>query len=227
MRRPEKGNVPQRKEKRMKVLLINGSANREGCTYTALSEVGRSLAEEGIETEDAFIGRGPVRDCCGCRACLELGGLCVFRDDAVNDIIRKAREADGFVFGTPVYYAHPSGRLLSCMDRLFYAGGEAFRHKPAAAVASARRAGTTAALDAVAKHFLVNEMPVVASNYWNMVHGNTPEEVRRDAEGMQIMRVLGKNMAWLLKCIRAGRAVGIGAPETESKIYTNFIRNDE
>ena len=110
---------------------------------------------------------------------------------------------------------------------MFYAGGEAFRHKPAAAVASARRAGTTAALDAVAKHFLVNEMPVVASNYWNMVHGNTPEEVRRDAEGMQIMRVLGKNMAWLLKCIRAGRAVGIGAPETESKIYTNFIRNDE
>ena len=145
-------------------------------------------------------------------------------DDIVNEIIEKAKDSDGFIFGSPVYYAHPSGRLLSLMDRLFYAGGGAFAYKPAAAIVSARRAGTTASIDAITKHFTINKMPVISSNYWNMVHGNCPEEVMQDKEGLQIMRVLGQNMAWILKCIEAGKKAGIEKPETEDKIWTNFIR---
>ncbi|MDE6849700.1 MAG: flavodoxin family protein, partial [Clostridia bacterium] len=132
--------------------------------------------------------------------------------------------ADGFIFGTPVYYAHPSGRILSAMDRLFYAGGQHFRHKPAAVIASARRAGTTATLDTVSKYFGIAQMPVVSSTYWNMVHGNTPEETKRDSEGMQTMRNIGANMAWILKCINAGKQSGINAPQAETSAWTNFIR---
>lgn len=209
----------------MKVLLINGSCNKSGCTYTALSEVAKSLNAEGIETEFIQIGNKPVRDCIGCQVCRKNKDLkCVFSDDIVNEIIEKAKEADGFIFGSPVYYAHPAGRLLSLMDRLFYAGGGAFAFKPAAAIVSARRAGTTASIDAITKHFTINKMPVVPSNYWNMVHGNTPEEVMQDKEGLQIMRVLGQNMAWLMKCIEAGKNSGIELPKTEEKIRTNFIR---
>ena len=209
----------------MKVLLINGSCNKSGCTFTALSEVAKSLNAEGIETEIIQIGNKPLRDCIGCNACRKNNNLkCVFDEDIVNEIIEKAKNADGFIFGSPVYYAHPSGRLLSLMDRLFYAGGAAFAFKPAAAIVSARRAGTTASLDAIMKHFTINKMPVISSNYWNMVHGNSPEEVLQDKEGLQIMRVLGQNMAWIMKCIEAGKNAGIDCPKTEDKIWTNFVR---
>lgn len=208
----------------MKVLLINGSSNKNGCTFTALSEITKILNAENIETEIIQIGNTAVRDCIGCGYCRKNIGKCVFNDDMVNEIIEKAKGADGFIFGSPVYYAHPSGRLLSLLDRLFYAGGSAFAYKPGAAVVSARRAGTTASLDAITKHFTINKMPVISSNYWNMVHGNTPEEVMQDKEGLQIMRVLGQNMAWILKCIEAGKNAGISCPQTEEKIWTNFIR---
>lgn len=207
----------------MKVLMINGSPHGKGCTFTALSEIGQQLTKEGIESEILQLGTGPIRDCIACGKCAELGGRCVFGDDRVNEIIDKAEEADGFIFGTPVYYAHPSGRILSALDRAFYAGSKAFAHKPAAAIASARRAGTTASVDVLNKYFTINQMPIVASTYWNMVHGNTPEEVRQDLEGLQTMRNIASNMAWLLRCIEAGGAAGIKAPNNP-KVATNFIR---
>lgn len=208
----------------MKVLLINGSSRENGCTFTALSQAAQALEKEGVQTEIIQLGAAPLRDCVGCNACRKLNNRCVFNDDIVNKILEKAQTADGFIFGSPVYYAHPSGRILSLMNRLFYAGGSAFARKPAAAVVSARRAGTTAALDAIQKHFTINQMPVVSSFYWNMVHGNTPEEVRQDLEGMQIIRTLGRNMAWLLKCLEAGKKAGVAAPEPEERAWTNFIR---
>ena len=207
----------------MQVLLINGSNHANGCTYTALRQVADVLEAEGISTEIVQLGAAPVRDCIACGGCTGKG-RCVFTDDCVNGIIEKAEKADGFVFGTPVYYSHSSGRLLSVLDRAFYAGGAAFAHKPGFAVASARRAGTTASLDAVMKHFTINQMPVVSSTYWNMVHGNTPEEVLQDEEGLQTMRTAARNMAWLLKCIAAGKEQGILAPEAERGKRTNFIR---
>ena len=208
----------------MKVLLVNGSSNLKGCTYTALSEVAGVLEQNGIETEFVQLGNGPIRDCIGCGACRNNGGVCAFNEDNVNAFIQKAKEADGFVFGSPVYYAHPSGRLLSFMDRAFFAGKKNFAYKPAAAVVSARRAGTTGSVDVITKHFTISNMPVVPSNYWNMVHGSKPEDVRQDLEGMQIMRNLGLNMAWMLKCIEAGKKSGIELPVAEENIWTNFIR---
>lgn len=209
----------------MKVLLINGSAKEFGCTYTALNEAAKSLNANGIETEIIYLGKDAIRDCSGCLACRKTGsGKCVFGDDIINEVIEKAKSVDGFIFGSPVYYAHTSGRLLAAMDRMFYAAGENFAFKPAAAIVSARRAGTTASLDAITKHFTINKMPVVSSNYWNMIHGNTPDEAKQDLEGLQIMRVLGENMAWLLKCIEAGKQSGINHPNTEDKVKTNFIR---
>ena len=207
----------------MKVLLINGSNRKNGCTYTALNEIAKILNSEEIETEIIQLGSEPIRDCVGCRWCRTNGGKCVFNDDIVNEVIEKAKESDGFIFGSPVYFAHPSGRLLSFLDRLFYAGGDAFTYKPGAAIVSARRAGTTASIDAIIKHFSINQMPVISSNYWNMVHGNTPDEVMQDKEGLQIMQVLGRNMAWMLKCIEAGKEKGI-KPQPVDKIMTNFIR---
>ncbi len=208
----------------MKVLLINGSSRKEGCTFTALTEVAKSLEMNGIDTEIVQLGANAIRDCVGCGACKGNDNGCIFKDDIVNEIIEKAKTADGFIFGSPVYYAHPSGRILSLMDRLFYAGARHFAFKPAAAIVSARRAGTTASIDAITKHFTINQMPVVSSNYWNMVHGNSPDDVKQDLEGLQIMRVLGENMAWLLRCIEAGKNTGINPPQTEKKIWTNFIR---
>lgn len=208
----------------MKVLLLNGSGNEKGCTFTALSTVAETLEQEGIQTEIMQIGKGPIRDCIGCHACSKKNGKCIFEDDIVNELIEKAKQADGFVFGTPVYYAHPSGRILSVLDRAFYAGGKAFTHKPGAAVASARRAGTTASLDVLNKYFTINQMPVVSSTYWNMVHGSCAEDVLQDLEGLQTMRNLGMNMAWMLKCIECGKEQGIGLPPTEKKVATNFIR---
>ncbi len=207
----------------MKVLLINGSSRKNGCTYTALEEVAKTLKEQGIETEFFQTGNLEIRDCCGCRKCVELDGKCVF-DDIANRLIEKAAECDGFVFGSPVYYAHPSGRLLSLMDRAFYAGKKNFEFKPAAAIVSARRAGTTASLDAIQKHFTISNMPVISSSYWNMVHGNTPDEVKQDAEGLQTMRNIGRNMAWILKCIDTANQSGINRPRLENSERTNFIR---
>lgn len=208
----------------MKVLLLNGSSHPHGCTDTALREVASALENAGIDAEILFLGNDPVRDCTACGTCAKAPGKCVFDDDIVNRIIEKAREADGFVFGTPVYYAHPSGRILSILDRVFYAGKSAFVHKPAAAIASARRAGTTASLDVLQKYFTISQMPVVSSTYWTMVHGKEPEDVLKDAEGLQTMRNLASNMAWMLRCIEAGKAMGIQPPQAESGARTNFIR---
>lgn len=204
----------------MKVLLINGSPNEKRCTYTALSEVAGALESEGVETEIAWIGRDPVRGCIGCSGCAKLGdSRCVFDDDVVNMLAEKAVEADGLVVGTPVFYAGANGALLAVLDRLFYAASRQLRFKPAAAVASARRAGTTPAIDQVNKYFQISCMPVVSSTYWPMVHGQSVEQVRQDEEGMQTMRVLGRNMAWLLKATAEALQ-----PEVERKIMTNFVR---
>ena len=206
----------------MKVLLVNGSSHKQGCTYTALCEAAKTLNEEGIETEIFQIGNPELRDCCGCNAC-KTTGKCVF-NDIVNEFIEKAKGADGFIFGTPVYFAHPSGRILSLLDRAFYAGGYAFAYKPGAAVASARRSGTTASFDVLNKYFTIANMPVVSSNYWNNVHGKAADDVIDDQEGLQTMRNLARNMAWLLKCIEIGKRSGIEIPKQEERIYTNFIR---
>ena len=208
----------------MKVLLLNGSSRPKGCTYTALQVIAQVLQDNGIETELVFLGNEPVRDCTACRTCAKQPGRCVFDDDIVNRIIEKAQDADGFIFGSPVYYSHPSGRILSVLDRVFFAGKSVFAHKPAAAIVSARRAGTSASLDVLQKHFTISQMPVVSSTYWPMVHGNTPEEVLQDAEGLQTMRNLAANMVWMLKCIEAGKAAGIEPPVAETGSRTNFIR---
>lgn len=211
----------------MKVMLVNGSPHKAGCTNRALEEVARTLEENGIEAEFFWIGTEPVGGCIACGGC-NTKGSCVF-DDAVNEFRAKAAEADGFIFGAPVHYAHAAGSLLAFMDRLFYSNGRAgqpnvFRFKPAAAVASARRGGTTAALDDIQKFFTISQMPVVSSRYWNNVHGTSADEVEQDAEGLWTMRQLGRNMAWMLKCIEAGRAAGIELPEQEAGTTTNFIR---
>ena len=207
----------------MKVLLVNGSSRKE-CTYTALSKVAESLNEEGIDTEIINIGGTPIRDCIGCGMCAKNGNSrCVFNDDIVNEIIEKAEESDGFIFGTPVYYAHPTGRILSVLDRVFYAGKKAFAFKPGASIISARRGGTVASFDVLNKYFTINQMPIVSSTYWNNVHGNNKEEVVQDLEGMQTMYNLGKNMAWLLKCIESGKKNNINTAENKM-VKTNFIR---
>ncbi|MGN0250311.1 MAG: flavodoxin family protein [Oliverpabstia sp.] len=205
----------------MKVILINGSSRENGCTGMALREVERSLKEEGIGTEQFFIGNEALPDCIACRKCRETG-RCVF-NDSVNMFVEKARSADGFVFGSPVYYAHPSGRLLTFMDRAFYSGSDAFVFRPAAAVLSARRAGTTASFDVINKYFTICSMPVVSSTYWNHVYGAQPEQVSQDKEGLMTMYNIGKNMAWMLKCLELGRQNGLYHPENE-KVLTNFIR---
>ena len=205
----------------MKVLLVNGSSRERGCTDAALREVERALHENGIETELFFIGNEALPDCIACRKCGEIG-RCVF-DDKVNEFVQKAREADGFVFGSPVYYSHPSGRLLTFMDRAFYSGRTAFQFKPAAAVLSARRAGSVASYDVINKYFGICSMPIVSSTYWNHVYGAKPEEVAEDKEGLMTMTNIGKNMAWLLKCIALGRENGLAHPDNE-KVLTNFTR---
>ncbi|MBQ2120224.1 MAG: flavodoxin family protein [Peptococcaceae bacterium] len=206
----------------MKILVVNGSPHANGCTYTALCEVAAALEAEGMETEMIQIGTKPVSGCLGCGACIKTG-KCVI-DDVVNEFIEKAKEADGFVFGSPVHYAGASGAITSFMDRAFYGKAAIYADKPAAAIVSCRRGGATAAFEQLNKYFTISNMPIVSSQYWNMVHGNTPEQVRQDLEGLQTMRTLGKNMAWLLKCIEAGKAAGIAKPEREAKVATNFIR---
>jgi multimeric flavodoxin WrbA len=210
----------------MKVLLVNGSPHEKGCTYTALEEVAKILREEGIKTDIFWVGLKPLIGCTACKKCIELK-RCVF-NDRVNEFLSIAGEADGFVFGSPVHYASASGAITSFMDRLFYAdlqsGKKCFYLKPAAAVVSARRAGTTSTFDQLNKYFTISEMPVISSRYWNMVHGRTPEDVKKDLEGLQTMRILARNMAWFLKCKEAGAKAGVKLPIREDIVYTNFIQ---
>ena len=211
----------------MKVGLVNGGPHKEGCTYTALSEVAKTLNEEGVETEIFWVGNKPIAGCIACKSCAK-NGKCVF-DDVVNEFVEKAKDVDGFIFGTPVHYAGATGAITSFMDRVFYSASQAgkidrFLFKPAATVISARRAGTTATYDQLNKYFGINQMPIISSRYWNMVHGATPDDVRKDEEGIQIMRILGRNMAYYLKCIEAGKEKGIKQPEQEKINFTNFIR---
>lgn len=205
----------------MKVLLINGSPNLKGCTFTALEEIVTTLHQEGIETEMIQVGNKDLRGCIGCRQC-KTKGKCVF-NDLVNEIAPKFQECDGIIIGSPVYYASANGTLISFIDRLFYSVTTDKTMKVGAAVVSCRRGGASATFDELNKYFTISGMPVVSSQYWNSVHGNTPDEVRQDQEGMQIMRTLGKNMAFLLKSIELGKKE-YGIPEKEEHIYTNFIR---
>lgn len=211
----------------MKVLLVNGSPHKEGCTYTALEEVSKTLNEEKINTEIFWIGNKPIGGCIACKKCKELG-RCVF-NDTVNEFIQKAEEVDAFIFGTPVHYAGATGNITGFMDRTFFASSQAgksnlFLYKPVATVISARRAGTTSTYDQLNKYFGITQMPIISSRYWNMVHGQTPEEVKKDDEGMQIMRILARNMAYYLKCIEAGKEKGIQLPKQEKINFTNYIR---
>ena len=211
----------------MKVLLFNGSPHKNGCTYTALEEIAKTLKEEGVDSEIYQIGTQPIGACRACYACKKLG-KCVI-DDEVNVFIEKAKEFDGFIFGSPVHYASASGGAAAFLDRAFFAASASgrshyFMHKPGAAIASARRAGTTATLDQLNKYFTISQMPVISGRYWNMVHGANSEEVKQDLEGMQNMRILARNMAWHLKCREAAEKAGVSLPKAETTIYTNFIR---
>ena len=210
----------------MNVLLVNGSPHKAGCTAAALQEVGDTLRQEGIGADLFWIGAKPLSGCIACHRCGELNP-CVFQD-AVNDFLDMAGDYDGFVFGTPVHWGAASGGITSFLDRAFYAdlngGGDRFYLKPAAAVISARRAGTTATWDQLNKYFGLMQMPIITSQYWNMVHGAAPEEVRQDLEGMQTMRTLGRNMAYFLKCRQLAREQGLALPRREVPVHTNFIR---
>ncbi len=210
----------------MKVLLVNGSPNHHGCTDTALQIAGDALRANGIEADTFWIGNKPITGCLGCGYCTK-NGKCHY-DDKVNEFLDLAKDYDGFIFGAPVHFAAAAGSMTSFMDRAFFvdqcAGRKTFLRKPAGVVVSARRAGTSATLDQLNKYPLYAQMMLVGSRYWNMVHGKTPEDVLQDEEGVQIMRVLGKNMAWLLKSIEAGQEKEIPVPESEPRISTNFIR---
>lgn len=208
-------------EHKLNVLLINGSPNAKGCTYTALSEVERTLQAEGIATEMVHIGNKDIRCCIACFKCTEQG-RCVF-NDMVNELAPKFEVADGLVVGSPVYYAGPNGTLTNLLDRLFFSAGYSLRMKVGAAVCSARRGGTTATFDRLNKYFTISEMPIVSGRYWNMVHGSNAEQVLQDEEGMQNMRFLGRNMAFLVRAIAAERDRG-SLPQQEETTYTNFIR---
>ena len=205
----------------MKVLIINGSPHENGTTFRALKEVEKTLSENGIGAEIITVGNSDVSGCIACNACAKTGKC--FKNDVVNELIDKLNEADGLIVGTPVYYASANGTLISILDRMFY-GTKNFAYKPAAAVAVARRAGTTATLDVINKYFMICNMPVVSSKYWNMVFGSNGEQAEVDKEGLQTMRVLGRNMAWLIKCIQAGRDAGVNPPQSEQSERTNFVR---
>lgn len=204
----------------MKVILINGSPKKNGNTFLALSEVATALNNNGVETEIISIGAKAIQGCIACQKCIELG-RCVFKDDLYNRLRESLKEADGLVVGTPVYYAGPNGSLCAILDRLFYSASEFLSYKPAASVAVCRRGGATATFDRLNKYFTISNMPVVSSQYWNTVHGMMPGEAAQDAEGLQTMRTLGKNMAWLIKNLKQG---GEPVPEEETWIATNFIR---
>ena len=206
----------------MKVILVNGSPHEKGCTYTALKEIENTLNNQDIETEIFWLGNKPISGCLGCGSCLKTGKC--FINDKVNEFLDKVEETDGFIFGTPVHFASASGMITSFMDRVFYGRRNLFKNKLAACVVSCRRGGATSTFDQINKYFAMNNMPIVTSQYWNMVHGSKPEDVLKDEEGLQTMRTLANNMSWLLKCIEAGKNAGIKEPENEKIIQTNFIR---
>ena len=209
----------------MKVLLVNGSPHKNGCTNVALEEIAKTLKEEGIDSEIYHIGNKPISGCMGCYTCRKTG-KCVI-NDCVNEFVEKAKDFDGFIFGSSVHFAAISGAMTSFMDRVFYSFAnhkEIFIHKPASAIVVARRAGTTAALDQLNKYFTITQMPIISGRYWNMVHGAVAEEVKQDVEGLQNMRILARNMAWHLKCQEAGKKAGVPMPKEEETIFTNFIR---
>lgn len=209
----------------MKVLLVNGSSHVKGTTMRAVEEMQKIFASCGIDTQVFQLGGNPLRDCIQCNSCRKTGE-CVFKDDGVNEFVRAASAADGFVFETPVYYAHASGRLLSFLDRAFYSSGgyREFKFKPGAAVAVLRRAGATAAIDDVTKYFGIAQMPVPGSTYWNVVYGINAEEAELDAEGLETLRNLASNMVWMMRCFKAGRDVGVELPKTEKSAVTGFIK---
>jgi multimeric flavodoxin WrbA len=204
----------------MKVLLVNGSPNAEGCTYTALKEVAGQLDKNEIETEIFHIGKKAVQGCIACGKCSELG-RCVFKDDLYNELLELVKKVDGIVVGSPVYYAGPNGSLCAILDRIFYSAGAHLTNKPSAAVVSCRRGGASSTFDRLNKYFTINQMPVVTSQYWNSVHGFTPEDVKKDLEGLQTMRTLGNNMAWMLKTISDSK---YSLPKREEWTPTHFIR---
>ncbi len=204
-----------------KVLLINGSPNERGCTFTALTEIANTLSKHGVESELFYIGKKPIAGCIDCGKC-EQTGRCVFTD-GVNEILEKLDEYDGLVVGSPVYYAGPSGQLCAFLDRLFYCSEARMAGKLAAAVVSCRRGGASTAFDRLNKYFGISNMHTVGSQYWNQVHGFTPEDVRKDGEGLQTMRTLAQNMAWLLENIKAGKTQGVAPPQYETRINTHFI----
>ncbi len=204
----------------MKVLLINGSPKFNGCTFTALDEIARELSRHGVDSEIHHIGYD-VPGCRSCMACKE-SGHCIM-DDQVNKIGARLDEFDAIVLGSPVYYAGPSGQICAFADRLFYSHNRKMVGKLGASIVSCRRGGASAAFDRLNKYFTICNMPVVSSQYWNQVHGNTPDEVRQDAEGLQTMRTLAVNMVWLLRCIEAGDENGVPRPEYEEHLWTNFI----
>lgn len=208
----------------MKVLLVNGSPHKNGSTAEALKTVEASLNSCGIETETVLVGDKTIKGCQGCAKCSKrTKGECI-TDDIVNEVYKRVDEFDGFIFASPVHYASADGAICAFMDRLFYASSDRFFYKPAAAVVCCRRGGGTTAFDRINKYFQISNMPVVSSKYWCVVHGSSAEDVRKDLEGMQILRTLGKNMAWLLKCIEAGKNAGVEKPESEEPCVTNFIR---
>ena len=211
----------------LKVVFVNGSPNPKGSTWRSMVEISKALHEEGILVEWIHVGNRPVRGCMGCNACRESGlGRCIYGDDVVNVAIARMEQADGLLIGSPVHYAAASGAVTSFLDRMFYAANakKAFYGKPGAAIVCCRRGGATAALEQLNKYFTISNMPIVSSYYWNMVHGNNIDEVVHDEEGMFVMRQLGKNMAWMLKSLKAARDQGITFPYAEQEIRMNFIR---
>ena len=212
----------------MKVLMLNGGFNPDGSTSAGLEIMAKTFTEEGVETEIVTVGGKPIADCIACGKCAELK-RCVFANDAVNDFAEKAKTSDGFVFGSPVYYAHPSGRIQSYLDRLFFStmradGYAAFHHKPVASIVVARRAGTSASFDVLNKYATISQMIVVGSSYWNEFHALTKDDVPQDPEGLQTLRNLARNMVYVMKCQKAGRDAGILPPVNESGVITNFVR---
>ena len=205
----------------MNVLLIIGSPHKDGCTFTALNEVAKTLNTEGIDTEIIHVGNKDIRGCIACRRCAQIG-KCVF-DDLVNETAPKFAACDGIVIGSPVYYASANGTLISFLDRLFFSTGFDKTMKVGASVVSCRRAGNTATFDELNKYFTISNMPIASSQYWNLIHGGCAAEAQQDLEGLQTMRTLGRNMAFLIKSIRLGKEQ-FGLPEKEPGIFTNFIR---
>ena len=202
----------------MKVLMVNGSPHKEGCTYTALSEVASAIERNGVETEFFHIGTKPVNGCRGGGGCGKTK-LCVIKDDVCVELTEKILEADGLVIGSPVYFSGPNGALCALLDRVFYSSMNRFKHKPGACVVNCRRGGASSAFDRLNKYFTIAQMPVVSSLYWNSVHGFGPDDVKRDLEGLQTMRLLGNNMAWLVKKVCSGDPP---PAQTEKRLYTSF-----